>query len=360
LFSLLAVGGYRRLLLLEHNLDGGACPAEDGHELVFLSAADAVAFNPAWAGGIAEARIEGGHRCVGLSDGRSVLSAWWVAHDRAWIPYLGCSFDPGPGSAFLYDATTPPACRGNGSLAIGAQLYSERLREEGGRRAVAAVLPENAAGYASFARAGFGPVATLTTVWGHGPRLSSARVSLPHMAPARRSRFRRLREPVMDVVPGDWWGGVRPRRPLASRGALRAVVIHHTAKPAAALAGAGPRAEAEYLRGIERGHLLRGWWAIGYHYIVMPSGRVFAGRPPRAMGAHVQGHNRGTLGIALAGDFDFEHPAAEALRALDRLLAALPDVPVVGHRDLADTSCPGRYGPVPARSRSAPAETLST
>jgi N-acetylmuramoyl-L-alanine amidase len=103
------------------------------------------------------------------------------------------------------------------------------------------------------------------------------------------------------------------------------------------------------MRAIQGGHLERGLLDVGYHFVVMPSGRIFLGRPILAMGAHVQGHNVGAVGICLAGNFDDEEPSGEAMRSLEHLLRLLTGgrrrtVPVVGHGDLSpETTCPGGY-----------------
>jgi N-acetylmuramoyl-L-alanine amidase len=122
--------------------------------------------------------------------------------------------------------------------------------------------------------------------------------------------------------------------------------VHHTAVPEPTLAGGSPEAEAAHMRDLESLHLDRGWAAIGYHFVVMPSGRIYAGRPAEAVGAHVEGHNLDTIGVALAGDFEREKPTSEAVTALERVKALVPGastVPVLPHRDLASTRCPGRF-----------------
>lgn len=45
----------------------------------------------------------------------------------------------------------------------------------------------------------------------------------------------------------------------------------------------------------------RGWRDIGYHWLIDRDGTVLNGRKPEVIGAHVEGHNAGTLGISLFG-----------------------------------------------------------
>jgi N-acetylmuramoyl-L-alanine amidase len=141
------------------------------------------------------------------------------------------------------------------------------------------------------------------------------------------------------------WGAARPRSRYSARGRLRAVVLHHTSRETEHLLDRD--AEAAYMREIQQMHLARGWTDVGYHFVIMPTGRICLGRPVYALGAHVIGHNLGTVGISLAGDFDVEAPTPEAIRSIDQVLEHLiPEaaraVPLVAHRDLVPvTTCPG-------------------
>lgn len=104
----------------------------------------------------------------------------------------------------------------------------------------------------------------------------------------------------------------------------------------------------------------RGWDEIGYHFVIGNGTKSKDGEvevTPRwekqRMGAHTLGHNRGTIGICLVGNFDETVPTEKQQAELVRLLAELLieyDIPldaVRGHRDFAnaETSCPGRNFP---------------
>ena len=96
---------------------------------------------------------------------------------------------------------------------------------------------------------------------------------------------------------------------------------------------------------IRRWHLDRGWRDIGYHYVIDLDGNVHEGRPIGQIGAHVRGHNTGTIGICYVGGVtndgrlapkDTRTPAqVEALRSLVAELAeTYPGIMTVkGHRD---------------------------
>lgn len=151
------------------------------------------------------------------------------------------------------------------------------------------------------------------------------------------------------VSPAEWRAAPTRVR-LPSRGQLDHLVLHHTAFPSSGIGGRTLTAEARHMRQIQRWHLDRGWATIGYHFVVSPSGRIFAGRPVDRLGAHVAGHNAGTVGVCLMGDFERERPTAAALTALEHVRARLvpggASVALLGHRDHRGhetSACPGRY-----------------
>jgi hypothetical protein len=150
-----------------------------------------------------------------------------------------------------------------------------------------------------------------------------------------------------EVINAEGWGSLVPTASFEKRGDLRGLILHHTAIRDSALDRGDPVAEAAYMRRIERLHLERGWLAIGYHLMIMPSGRVYAGRPTWALAAHTAGLNRGTVGIALAGNFEEESPSRPAIQALRLLVLRLGprdrQVPLLAHGDLMPTACPGRF-----------------
>jgi len=136
------------------------------------------------------------------------------------------------------------------------------------------------------------------------------------------------------------------------------IVFHHTAlipgenKP--------PRSE----RDVEKYHQERGFeilcsgrvYHLAYHYLIMPNGRVKAGRPERCEGAHAVGYNS-YLGISLVGDFSSEDnptgkkgptkPSAAQIASLLQLCRRLKqryNIPlqhIVRHSDISNTKCPG-------------------
>lgn len=101
---------------------------------------------------------------------------------------------------------------------------------------------------------------------------------------------------------------------------------------------------------VNRWHLERGFSnGFGYHGLIMPDGSWFPGRPFDMIGAHVKGHNTGTLGFLLIESREitrmgrFEDFFTEAQRqAVKAKLAELPGLlKVSGHNDYAPKLCPG-------------------
>jgi hypothetical protein len=97
-------------------------------------------------------------------------------------------------------------------------------------------------------------------------------------------------------------------------------------------------------------HKLRGFSDIGYHYVIYRDGRVMLGRPIGQVGAHVEGHNTGTIGISYIGGVSADGKTAkdtrtEAQRAsmlwlTDQLCRKFPITKVTGHNQYAAKACP--------------------
>ena len=97
-------------------------------------------------------------------------------------------------------------------------------------------------------------------------------------------------------------------------------------------------------------HRQRGWSQIGYHYVIRRNGDVETGRAEDKPGAHVAGHNVGSIGICLVGGkargrenpCNFTRAQWRALESLVmQLIVEYPDAKILGHSDLDPTkSCP--------------------
>lgn len=136
---------------------------------------------------------------------------------------------------------------------------------------------------------------------------------------------------------------------------ITGIILHCTATRADWWAS---RTTNQKVAEIRRWHVEdNGWSDIGYHFLIDRNGKIATGRPIERDGAHVIGHNKGTIGISLFGghgssetdDFsvNFTPEQDKALRTLIAdLRAKYGDVPVTGHNVYAAKACPGfRVGP---------------
>jgi N-acetylmuramoyl-L-alanine amidase len=166
---------------------------------------------------------------------------------------------------------------------------------------------------------------------------------------------------------------------------IQKLIVHHTATR-----NNDPDPSAT-VRSIYYYHAVtQGWGDIGYNFLIDEAGNVYEGRHSRdyapgetptgrnlagdgVTGAHAQGFNSGTVGIALLGTLTSQDATAAARDTLERLLAweayesgidplgsSLYTNPVsgqtatfaniAGHRDVGSTECPGAtfYTTLPA------------
>jgi hypothetical protein len=174
------------------------------------------------------------------------------------------------------------------------------------------------------------------------------------------------------IVSRAGWGAdeeiVRAKPSFAP--ADRLAVVHHTAGTNAYTAAQA----AAIVRGIEVYHVRgNGWNDIGYNFLVDRFGTVYEGRgggtEKNVIGAHSEGFNTGTFGVALIGNYAHATPPKAQRDALVTLLAWRLDVAHVdplstvvytsggnakfksgrnvtlraisGHRDTGPSECPG-------------------
>ncbi|MBK3745065.1 N-acetylmuramoyl-L-alanine amidase [Paraburkholderia aspalathi] len=122
---------------------------------------------------------------------------------------------------------------------------------------------------------------------------------------------------------------------------IHTAVVHCTATPE------GKDFSVATIRGW---HKQLGWSDIGYHFIIQIDGRISPGRPIEKVGAHVAGHNAGSVGISYVGGVDTKGKSKDTRTpaqksALRTLLADLVKkygiTKICGHHDLfAGKDCP--------------------
>lgn len=101
---------------------------------------------------------------------------------------------------------------------------------------------------------------------------------------------------------------------------------------------------------IRQWHLQRGFFDIGYHYVIYRDGSIHIGRDESIIGAHCTGHNTNSIGVCYIGGVatDGKTPkdtrTAGQKQSLVKLLKELkvkyPQASIHGHRDFANKACP--------------------
>lgn len=112
---------------------------------------------------------------------------------------------------------------------------------------------------------------------------------------------------------------------------------------------ATPEGRVTTVAEIDQWHKARGWSGIGYHFVVYLDGTVHVGRPVANIGAHVEGHNTGTIGCVYVGGTDKQgkpkdtRTAAQKTAMLEltkQLVAKYGIKKISGHYEYAAKACP--------------------
>ncbi|MCF1512298.1 peptidoglycan recognition protein family protein [Streptomyces glomeratus] len=180
--------------------------------------------------------------------------------------------------------------------------------------------------------------------------------------------------PMPRIVPRSAWarGGMPKQPPPRYDDKVIAVFVHHTDSPNRYACADVPR----IIRALYAGQIgYRRWDDIGYNFLVDRCGRIYEGRAGGVerpvTGAHTQGFNHRTAGIAAIGTFTAGVPVPRAMTAAIAAVAAwklgLADIDprtkvrlissngrsryeqgatvllpaLAGHRDGYATTCPG-------------------
>lgn len=121
---------------------------------------------------------------------------------------------------------------------------------------------------------------------------------------------------------------------MSNRQTTERIILHHSASSVASA------------EDIHRWHLNNGWEGAGYHFLVRKNGLIYRLRPENKIGAHASGSNYNSLGICFEGNFEVEEMPDIQVQAGKELVAYLKNKyginKVQGHRDVNNTSCPGR------------------
>ena len=102
---------------------------------------------------------------------------------------------------------------------------------------------------------------------------------------------------------------------------------------------------------IDRWHRERGFFKIGYHFVIRRDGTVETGRDLMEAGAHVQGINDRSIGICMVGgvtENDVNTPECNFTMEqfvtltvlLKQMKAQFPKAKIKGHNEFAKKACP--------------------
>lgn len=173
---------------------------------------------------------------------------------------------------------------------------------------------------------------------------------------------------ALNIISRSIWGAKPSLKPLANLSSPKRITIHHTVITPTLSSTASQSDEESRMREIQNGHQTPGKFSdIGYHFVIMPSGRIYEGRPNGKRGSHDQ-LNDG-FGVAFDGSFhtsgsqitstQFDSAVALCTQLCRRMSITDPTTKVptpikrkdetspknlpliLGHRDRVNTACPG-------------------
>ncbi|SOC47662.1 putative peptidoglycan binding protein [Rhizobium subbaraonis] len=135
---------------------------------------------------------------------------------------------------------------------------------------------------------------------------------------------------------------------------VASLVLLDTARPISEIivhCTATPEGRDYTVADIRAWHKQRGFSDVGYHYVIYRDGRIMLGRPVGQIGAHVEGHNTGTIGVSYVGGVSADGKTAKDTRtpaqrtSLLWLTAQLRAKhhgikKVTGHNEYAAKACP--------------------
>lgn len=178
------------------------------------------------------------------------------------------------------------------------------------------------------------------------------RATTPAAAPSRP-------EPNKSAIDRNPVDHIAPARGAAPPPNVSSLKLLDTARPVKELiwhCAATPEGKDFTVDDIRAWHKARGWNDIGYHYVVYRDGRIMLGRPVGQIGAHVEGHNTGTIGAVYIGGLSKDGKTAKDTRTpaqvssmlwLTEQLAKIHKgiKKVSGHNQYSSKACPSFYVP---------------
>jgi hypothetical protein len=127
-----------------------------------------LAFRPEQSGAEIRTRLSRGYRCFAAWHDQRIVHAAWGATQRAPIDYLSHEIELSPDEVFVFDSFTALASRGRNLSPLRAVVMGRHYHEQGFRRVLTAVHPENRVGFRPLEKVGTRPVGLIGYV-GIGP-----------------------------------------------------------------------------------------------------------------------------------------------------------------------------------------------
>ena len=147
------------------------------------------------------------------------------------------------------------------------------------------------------------------------------------------------------IISVQQWGGSAANETLARPHKINRITLHH--QGVAFSRGKDPQ---QYMRDLQSwSRTSKGWIDVPYHFVIDLDGRVYEGRDIAFAGDTNTSYDpAGHALIEVVGNFEDVEPNQAQLDAVVTLMAQLAaryEVPVTairGHRDYAETACPGK------------------
>jgi len=126
------------------------------------------------------------------------------------------------------------------------------------------------------------------------------------------------------------------------------ITLHHAGDPKPMTPQDDP---VKKLQGLQSwGQKDKNWWDVPYHFMISLDGTIYEGRDWHFLGETNTKYNQtGHLLIMVMGNYEIQQPNEAQIKAITDLMAwgvqefNVPLDRIYGHRDLAETVCPGKY-----------------
>lgn len=152
-----------------------------------------------------------------------------------------------------------------------------------------------------------------------------------------------------NVICREKWGAQLAKNDMVKDPNKIKFAIHHSAGSSVS--------SGTTVKNIQQAHMHdKKWSDIGYHFLIGRDGKCFEGRELEWQGAHVEGDNKGNVGVCFLGCFDdnepnFVQPTRQMINKAGELIGVLSykyginlvSSAIKGHRQHknAKTVCPG-------------------